>query len=43
MDFRSGQMADDAQVIALWRVWGLVILWNDPQRNIRLKARVQTA
>ncbi|MBE0584288.1 MAG: GNAT family acetyltransferase [Desulfofustis sp.] len=41
MEIRSVQSGDDQQVIALWRRCGLVVAWNDPQRDIERKRAVQ--
>ena len=38
---RPYQVADEAQVIALWHQCNLVVPWNDPQRDIALKLQCQ--
>jgi ribosomal protein S18 acetylase RimI-like enzyme len=41
MQIRAFEPADEAAVIDLWRRCELVVPWNDPQRDIRLKLAVQ--
>jgi ribosomal protein S18 acetylase RimI-like enzyme len=41
MTIRSYQAAEEAQVIDLWHRCGLVVPWNDPERDIALKIEVQ--
>ena len=41
MRIRSFQKTDEASVIALWERCGLIRPWNDPQRDIARKVRVQ--
>ena len=38
---RPYQPTDEQQVIELWHLCGLVVPWNDPAQEIRLKAQVQ--
>jgi len=38
---RPYQPSDEAEVVELWRRCGLVVPWNDPQRDIALKLQVQ--
>lgn len=40
MIIRSFRSADQARVVALWRVCGLVVPWNDPARDIERKLGV---
>jgi ribosomal protein S18 acetylase RimI-like enzyme len=41
MQVRPEQQGDDCEVISLWRRCGLVVDWNDPQRDIERKRAVQ--
>ena len=41
MTIRPYQATDEQQVIELWHLCGLVVAWNDPEQEIRLKAQVQ--
>jgi ribosomal protein S18 acetylase RimI-like enzyme len=41
MDIRPFQPSDGEAVIALWKEANLVVPWNDPNRDIRRKLRVQ--
>lgn len=41
MTIRSFEKADEAQVVALWRLCGLVVPWNDPHADIARKMQVQ--
>ncbi|HEY3496316.1 MAG TPA: GNAT family acetyltransferase [Polyangiaceae bacterium] len=41
MEIRPFDDADEEQVIALWERCGLVRPWNDPQKDIARKRRVQ--
>jgi len=41
MTIRPYQVTDEQQVIELWHLCGLVVPWNDPAQEIRLKAQVQ--
>lgn len=41
MEIRSFREADEAEVIALWEVCGLLRSWNDPARDIARKRLVQ--
>jgi ribosomal protein S18 acetylase RimI-like enzyme len=41
LEIRPEQQNDDHGVIALWHRCGLVVDWNDPQRDIERKRAVQ--
>jgi ribosomal protein S18 acetylase RimI-like enzyme len=41
MQIRSFQSADEQAVVALWHRCGLTRPWNDPQRDIQRKLRIQ--
>lgn len=41
MHIRPYQMSDGEAVIQLWNDCGLVVPWNDPQRDIQRKLEVQ--
>jgi ribosomal protein S18 acetylase RimI-like enzyme len=41
MQIRPVQPGDDQQVVDLWRRCGLVVAWNNPQRDIDRKRAVQ--
>jgi ribosomal protein S18 acetylase RimI-like enzyme len=41
MNIRPFEMSDSNDVIALWRECGLIVPWNDPQRDIKRKMQVQ--
>lgn len=41
MTIRPFEIEDSEAVIALWRECGLIVPWNDPQRDIERKMQVQ--
>jgi len=41
MHIRPFEESDTEQVVALWRLCGLIRLWNDPYRDIERKLLVQ--
>lgn len=41
MTIRPFEIGDSESVIALWRECGLIVPWNDPQRDIERKMQVQ--
>ncbi|HEY0072591.1 MAG TPA: GNAT family acetyltransferase [Abditibacteriaceae bacterium] len=41
MTIRPFEISDSKPVIALWRECGLIVPWNDPQRDIERKMQVQ--
>ena len=41
LEVRPYQEQDEEQVIDLWHCCGLVVPWNDPQKDIWLKLQVQ--
>jgi ribosomal protein S18 acetylase RimI-like enzyme len=41
LDIRPFQQMDEDSVIELWKVCGLIVPWNNPQRDIQRKLLVQ--
>lgn len=41
MDIRPFELDDESAVIHLWQKCGLTRPWNDPEKDIRRKLRVQ--
>jgi len=41
IDLRAYQPKDEEAVIQLWKECGLVVPWNDPQKDIQRKLKVQ--
>ena len=40
MDIRPYDESDERHVVALWRICGLVVPWNDPNMDIQRKLKV---
>ena len=41
LEIRSYSESDQDAVVALWKVCGLIVPWNDPVKDIRRKLRTQ--
>ena len=40
MEIREFRLQDEEEVIALWKECNLVVLWNDPKKDIRRKLKI---